>query len=74
MALKEKIKRRRRLIGLTQVDLARTLGLGISTVARWEQGLTEPKLCQLRALAKLFLSYGAGIDVSEGRRRSQSMS
>ena len=53
MTLKEEIRRRRKLIGLTQIDLAHTLGVGISTVARWERGLTEPKLHQLKALAKL---------------------
>ena len=54
MTLKEEIRRRRKTIGLTQIDLAHTLGVGISTVARWEKGLTEPKLHHLKALAKLF--------------------
>lgn len=54
MALKEEIRRRRKLIKLTQIDLAHTLGVGISTVARWEKGEVEPKLRQLKALAELF--------------------
>ena len=54
MALKEEIRRRRRLIGLTQIDLAHSLGVGVSTVARWEKGFTEPKLHHLKALAELF--------------------
>ena len=53
MALKEEIRRRRKLIKLTQIELAHSLGIGVSTVARWEKGFTEPKLRQIKALADL---------------------
>ena len=53
MALKEEIRRRRKLIKLTQIELAHSLGIGVSTVARWEKGFTEPKLRQIKSLADL---------------------
>jgi len=41
-------------MGMTQTDLAHSVGVGLATVSRWEQGLHDPKLHQLKALAKLF--------------------
>jgi putative transcriptional regulator len=36
------IKAFRIRLGFTQEDLARKLGLSLSTVAKWEQGVTAP--------------------------------
>jgi len=52
--MQEEIRRRRRAMGMTQTDLAHSVGVGLATVSRWEQGLHDPKLHQLKALAKLF--------------------
>ena len=54
MTLNEEIRRRRKAMGMTQTDLARSVGVGLATVSRWEMGLHDPKLHQLKALAKLF--------------------
>jgi len=54
MTMQEEIRRRRRAMGMTQTDLAHSVGVGLATVSRWEQGLHDPKLHQLKALAKLF--------------------
>ena len=36
------IKALRLRLGLTQEDVARQLGLALSTVCKWEQGVTSP--------------------------------
>lgn len=54
MTMQEEIRRRRRAMGMTQTDLAHSVGVGLATVSRWEQGLHDPKLHQLKALAKVF--------------------
>ena len=36
------IKALRLRLGLTQGDVARQLGLALSTVAKWEQGVSSP--------------------------------
>jgi DNA-binding transcriptional regulator YiaG len=36
------IKALRLRLGLTQEDVARQLGLALSTVSKWEQGITSP--------------------------------
>jgi len=36
------IKALRLRLGLTQEDVARQLGLALSTVSKWEQGITNP--------------------------------
>ena len=36
------IKALRLRLGLTQEDVARQLGLALSTVSKWEQGVTSP--------------------------------
>ena len=44
------VRRARRIIGLSQRDLARRLGVAHSTIARWETGTTSPDLAQFQRL------------------------
>ncbi len=40
--------------GLGQVELAKALGVGKGTISLWENGLREPLLSSLVAIAKYF--------------------
>jgi transcriptional regulator with XRE-family HTH domain len=44
-------------LGFTQEDLARKLGLTLSTVSKWEQGVTSPSPLAREKLEK-FLKRG----------------
>ena len=39
---KEKVYQARMQLGLTQMELARQLGIGYATINRWENGITKP--------------------------------
>lgn len=39
--------------GLTQLELAKIIGVTRNTVANWETGKTEPSVVQLRKLSEL---------------------
>jgi DNA-binding transcriptional regulator YiaG len=43
----------RRQLGLTQVELARVLGVALTTLQRWELGLTKPPPYLRLALERL---------------------
>ena len=45
-------------LGFTQEDLARKLGLALSTVSKWEQGLTSPGSLAREKLKKLLKKGG----------------
>ena len=47
------IKTMRVQLGFTQEDLARELGLALSTVSKWEQGVTSPSRLAREKLEKL---------------------
>ena len=47
------IKALRTRLGLTQEALARSLGVALNTVARWEQGSRRPGNLAKRELARL---------------------
>ena len=49
-----KIKEYRKLKGLTQKELAKTVGMGDTTIANYEKGLRTPKKNTMFALAKAF--------------------
>jgi DNA-binding transcriptional regulator YiaG len=49
-ALPERIGHARRHLGLTQEDLAKTLGVSPDTVYRWESGRSEPLAEKLNRL------------------------
>jgi len=61
--LKEKIKELRKKKGWAQEDLAREIGVSLSTVQRWEKKGGQPTRLARRELQKLF-QY-AGIDVDD---------
>ena len=52
--LAEKIKILRETAGLTQAELARTLGLSRAGVNAWEMGLSVPSTIYIVELAKTF--------------------
>lgn len=54
MELKDKIKQLRKDKGLTQAQLAQSLFVSRSTVAKWENGLGLPAKDSMEALEKLF--------------------
>jgi len=51
--LPEALRQRRRLAGLTQAALADALGVGISSVSRWESGENAPTAQQAQDIAEL---------------------
>jgi putative transcriptional regulator len=48
------IKALRLRLGLTQEDVARQLGLALSTVAKWEQGVTRPSRLAYEKIESVF--------------------
>lgn len=58
--LSQKVKKLRRKRGWTQEDLAREIGVSLSTVQRWEKRGGKPIRLAARELIRLFKE--AGID------------
>ena len=56
--LKEKVRELRRRKGWAQEDLAREIGVSLSTVQRWESRGGEPARMARRELKKLFQEAG----------------
>lgn len=54
MNFSEKILRLRKDKGLSQQEAARELGVSLHTLLRWEKGVREPRLDEIRKLAHLF--------------------
>ncbi len=52
MEFKNRLESLRRGKGLSQNDLANACGVSITTFRRWEWGTQEPRLSELRKLAK----------------------
>jgi putative transcriptional regulator len=50
------LKKLRDEAGLSQQELASTIGVGVTTVSRWERGVSEAMLTvpQMKALCKVF--------------------
>jgi len=61
--LKEKVKALRRRKGWAQEDLAREMGVSLSTIQRWENKGGNPTRLARRELKKLLV--GAGIEVDD---------
>ena len=62
LELREKVKELRRKQGWAQEDLAREIGVSLSTVQRWEKKETNPTRLARWALKKLF--HEAGVDIN----------
>ena len=58
--MREKVKELRKKKDWTQEDLAREIGVSLSTVQRWESKRTKPIRLARKELKKLF--RGVGID------------
>ncbi len=58
--LKEKVRELRKSKGWAQEDMARVIGVSLSTIQRWEKKGGEPTRLARRELGKLFQE--AGID------------
>lgn len=58
--LSEKVKSVRKIMDWSQEDLARYIGVGLSTAQRWETKESKPHRLARRELDKLFRK--AGID------------
>lgn len=56
--LKEKVKELRRKMSWTQEDLAREIGVSLSTVQRWESRGGKPIRLARRELERLFKEGG----------------
>ena len=61
--LREKVKELRGKMGWAQEDLAREMGVSLSTVQRWERQGGKPSRLARRELRRLFAE--AGIEWSE---------
>jgi len=61
--LKEKVKQLRRRKGWAQEDMAREMGVSLSTIQRWETRGGNPTRLARRELKKIFM--GAGIEVDD---------
>ena len=58
--LKEKVRELRKRKGWAQEDMARVIGVSLSTIQRWEKKGGEPTRLARRELKKIFQE--AGID------------
>ena len=56
--LEEKVKELRKKMGWAQEDLAREIGVSLSTVQRWEKKGGDPTRLARRELKKLFHEAG----------------
>ncbi|EGQ8159436.1 helix-turn-helix transcriptional regulator [Vibrio parahaemolyticus] len=65
--LNENIKRLREEKGVTQLDMAKSVGTSAKTVMNWESGKTEPKASELVLIAKRL-----GVSVNEILGREQN--
>ena len=61
--LREKVRELRRKRGWAQEDMAREIGVSLSTVQRWERQDSKPSRLARRELKRLFRQ--AGIDVDD---------
>jgi len=60
--LKERVKELRRKRGWAQEDLAREIGVSLSTVQRWERQGGKPTRLACRELKRLFHEVGIESD------------
>lgn len=60
-----KIAKRREMAGLTQLDLARKLGLDRSAIAHWEAGRKSPAAATFKRLCKALAVDAAALLADE---------
>jgi len=60
--LKEKVRELRRIKGWAQEDMAREMGVSLSTIQRWEKRGGNPTRLARRELKKLFEDAGIEVD------------
>ncbi len=60
LELREKVRELRRKRGWAQEDLAREIGVSLSTVQRWERKETNPTRLARRVLKRLFQEAEVG--------------
>jgi transcriptional regulator with XRE-family HTH domain len=65
----QKIKERRRAMGLKQKDLAERAGISVTTLRNWEQDRYEPTLFGITCLADVL---GLSLDFLAGRTDRKS--
>lgn len=70
-AMSDRIREARQEAGLTQVDVARAMGLKQQSVQAWEAGRTRPGADKLAALASVL---GTTVDALLGREEVRSVS
>jgi transcriptional regulator with XRE-family HTH domain len=54
LQISQTVKELRQLRGITQAELANSLGVKQSCVSKWERGNTVPNVVQIIALARFF--------------------
>lgn len=62
----EEIKRTRKKLGITQLELAKLAGISQAYIAKIERGKADPKLSTLRKIAAALDSIGSGVFRSAG--------
>ena len=62
MQLQNKLKELRKRTGWAQEDLAREIGVSLSTVQRWESRGVNPTRLGRKELKRLFKKVGMGSD------------
>lgn len=70
----ERLRELREEHGLTQIELAKIVGLNHKTIYRYETGISEPTLSVLVALSKFFkvnISYLCGISNLKNSNNSE---
>ena len=66
LELQQTMRELRRKMGWAQEDVAREIGVSLSTVQRWERREVKPNRLARKALAKLFQEAGVGEFKPEG--------
>lgn len=57
----QRIRSRRKVLGMSQVDLAEKVGVHQTTVSEWERGLTCPSRRNEAAILTALQAHGTGL-------------